>query len=255
MNKKKLKLQVLNKIKEQKLEPTPKWHFMLKDWVVWAVFGLSILIGAMAFSVSIFMIKTNDWEIRRFLDNSLLEFTFKTLPYIWILLFIGFTLVAYFNLRHTKKGYKYNLPTMIIVNLLATVIMGYALFGMGAAKRIDSFALDRIPAYQKIANEHRRDIWTTPERGLLAGEIKKVVQEDGFTLIDFKDNEWTVTLNSEAPAHFLEEGLTVQVIGEKTDEFEFTAERIKPWQRNLPQDLKRGERMQKHPMFKPPRRN
>lgn len=239
MNKKKIKLQVLDKIKELNLEPTPKWHFILKDWVVWAAFSISILIGAAAFSVSVFMLRTNDWGIHKRLDDTFIEFAFETLPYIWIVLFAAFIYVGYYNLRHTEKGYKYSLPLIVGVNLLATIILGYAFLGMGVAKRIDAFAIDRIPAYERLSNEPRRQIWTNPENGLLAGEIKKVVQQDEIILIDFKDNEWKVLIKTNRfPSDLLEEGHTIQTQGEKTGELEFSAEHIRPWQRNLPGGMK-----------------
>jgi hypothetical protein len=235
MNKEKLKLLVLKKIKGLKVAPIPKWQFILKDWIVWASFAVSVVIGSIAFSVSVFMLETNDWNIRRMLDDSLLKFAFRTLPYLWIIIFIAFIFIGYYNLRHTKKGYKYSFILVVGVNLLATVILGYALFGIGAAKRIDSFALDRIPVYERVQNEQRKELWSRPGQGLIAGEIKKIVRPNGFTLNDFNNNEWNVILNNnQLPDRILREGSIVQVIGTKVGQFEFEAEMVRPWQRNLP---------------------
>ena len=97
---------ILDKIKENKITPKPKWQFRLEQVGIWALAVLSLIIGAKAFAVIIFRLVNNDWEIREHLGRSLLNHALLTLPYLWIIVMVLFILLAYYNARHTKKGYR-----------------------------------------------------------------------------------------------------------------------------------------------------
>ena len=47
------------KIKQANIAPKPRWHFLLKNSVIWAAGTLSLLIGAGAASVMIYLFKYN----------------------------------------------------------------------------------------------------------------------------------------------------------------------------------------------------
>ena len=75
---------VLEQIKSKGILPKPRWRFLLKDYLIWLFFGLTIIVGSLASSIIIFMVRSNDWDLYNRLH---LPFFLKTLPYFWIIIF------------------------------------------------------------------------------------------------------------------------------------------------------------------------
>ncbi|MBU1152058.1 hypothetical protein KJ632_04520, partial [Patescibacteria group bacterium] len=97
---------ILKKIRDQHISPRPRWEFLLKDYTMWVAFGLCVIIGGIASSVTIFRLINSDWDVYERTGHSFASFAFESMPYFWILLFALFVVIAYLNFTHTKKGYK-----------------------------------------------------------------------------------------------------------------------------------------------------
>jgi cellobiose-specific phosphotransferase system component IIC len=250
---KKMSNKIMDKIKKEQIKPVPKWEFLLKDSLVWGAFALTILIGAIAVSISIFQIQTADWEFARHLSSSRPGFFFKNMPYFWIITFAAFIFLADYNYRHTKNGYKHSLTTVIIANLIISVVLGFALFGAGAARAIDKGLLEKVPPYAKVMHEQRLQAWAN-SNNLLAGQITQV--SSNIIVVDFNNKEWTVILPEEFDKN-LHEGMTIRSIGEKVSDDTFQAQRIEPWRGNIrPEDgLGRPPLQNMKESIRPPRIN
>ncbi len=207
---------------------------MLKDYVFWGVFGLSIVVGGLASSVAIFDVVNNDWEIAGKLGHHPVSFGLKTLPYFWFVVLALFIVLAYFNFKHTKKGYKFRLPLTVLASVLASIILGFAFFGMGVAQKMDEQALKHIPLYKSFHFQQRIDNWSQPDKGVLAGEIISV-NGQSFILSSLNGEQWVIDVQS-LPPHFItdfEEGMIIGVLGENQGANVFSAEHIKPWKGNF----------------------
>lgn len=224
------KKEILQKIKEENVKPTPKWHFIFKSYFVWIAFGLSIIIGSLATSVAVHIIATNDLSIAPRLGRPKALHLLETLPYIWITIFAIFIALAYFNLKHTEKGYRLRLPIIILINLISSLILGLALFGLGTANRIENFAIEKIPAYKTLIENQMTRRWQQEEAGLLIGEVTSI-SDNQIQITDFKGNEWDIQISSQIPP--ISEGEIIHIIGEKTSENSFEAERIMKNQRGI----------------------
>ena len=76
---------VLKTIEEKHIKPKPRWTFLLKDYAIWILGAFSLIVGSLAFSVIIYMLKNNDWEVYRHLSGSLPGFVVITMPYFWLI--------------------------------------------------------------------------------------------------------------------------------------------------------------------------
>ena len=76
---------VLKKIKEDKIEPKPKWIFSLRDLAFWAIFAISLVLGSISTSLIIFILRSNDWDLYKRLGHGLFKFVLITLPYFWLI--------------------------------------------------------------------------------------------------------------------------------------------------------------------------
>ena len=219
--------EVLKTIKEKGVKPKPRWEFLVRDYSLWVVTLLTMVIGGFAFSVVIYMIKNNDWDIYKYMDGDLLGFVFGTLPYFWIVFLILFILVGHYNFKHTKKGYKYRLPLVVLGIIIFNIFLGGFLYNIGIGQAIDGILSERMPWYGRFMNM-RQGRWMQIDKGMVAGLIFEVTDDKHFKIKDFRGGEWNVDATEVRIMGELkvEVGSMVRIIGQKISEGMFKAEVI-----------------------------
>jgi hypothetical protein len=230
MKHKNLKNKILDAIKEKDISPKPKWQFLLKDYFLWFLGLVSILVGGVAVSLIIFTLVNSDWESYRYLSNSLFEHIVKMAPYLWIVVLGGFVLTADYNFSNTKDGYKYSVPKITGLSILISIIFGFIFYQFGLAYFADYMLGKNIPIYQGFT-EKRQGLWNHPEEGLLAGTIVPSEKSDVILLKDFNGKEWRVEVSrlNEIDFIILDEAKTVALVGYVKDENTFDACVVRPW--------------------------
>jgi hypothetical protein len=236
MTKKDLKKSVLNKIKEEKVKPIPRWEFILQNSLFWALYIAALILGSISASVIIFKIAIADWDLNREIGGHLPGFIAKIMPLFWLALFALLLIASYYNLRHTKKGYHYKFSLILGSNILLSFLFGSIIFHTGIAKQVENVFLMHAPFYERM--EHRQeDLWSQPEKGLLAGKIIEITSGNTLVLIDFEDMNWVILLDklekNDNTNRLLQEGHLIKILGESSKEKTFSAIRIKPWEANL----------------------
>ncbi len=231
---------VMEEIEKKQLHPIPRWKFVLKYFALWFLGGISVVSGAIAFSLTLLFIFNDDWVEYRLLHGSLLNAVFKMFPFVWAITFILFLLAAHFAIRHTKNGYRFRLWSIVGFNVALSLILGSVLYFTGISHWVDRGLGKSIPGYFPVETM-REMMWFHPEEGRIAGEILEM--EDGtnsFILQDPSGKEWLVIESSPENGVFpdLHADMTVGAVGEEISEGEFQAQRIKI----LPSPEKRGLR-------------
>lgn len=219
---------VFDTIKTQKITPKPRWQFLLKDWVIWFFSVVCLIIGSLAFSVILYLIINSDWSIYKQIDDSFWDFVLLSMPYFWIIFLILFIFAANYNFKHTKKGYKYELHYVVIITILISMALGLFMFAFGAGRAIDNVLADRIPAYTKII-DRRVQLWSQPEKGLLAGEVIYVRGPRDFDLKAFDNKVYPVNAKGAEviPNIDMKTGYKIRMIGSFEDKI-FNAKKIIP---------------------------
>lgn len=220
---------VLNKIKNKRIEPKAKWYFLLKDSFVWILFALSILIGALSTSAVIFNIKFSDWDVCGKVPGGRSCFFISVLPYFWILILVGLIFVSYYNLKHTKKGYKYSVVGIILLSLIASLVLGGVSYSLGMGEKMERRATQHLPFYKGLEGR-RMQMWQKHPDNMLAGKIIKVYEKE-LDLEGLKQEIWKVTTENAkiTPMVILEKGEMIRVIGQKREDRIFVAKYIMPW--------------------------
>lgn len=226
MEPKKYSDQIIKTIESRDIKPKPKWTFLLKDYVMWALGILSLLIGGLAFSAVIFIMRNNDWDVYMHFSNSLLKYFFLTAPYLWIVLLILFILAAHYNYSHTDKGYKYEIHKIVLAIIVISGMLGVGFYNIGVGRAIDEGFADRSELYRKALN-HKQQRWNTPERGFLSGQITHT--NGDILLKDSSGKSWKIIppQNKPVPKNLLDKKL--RLIGRQIDEHTFQAEGILPF--------------------------
>lgn len=226
--KKDLGKKIISKIKQEKIKPEPRWKFLVKNYAIWISGILSILIGGLAFSVIMFLVLNNDWDVYNYINDSFLAFILLTLPYIWIILLGLFVVSAHYNIIHTKKGYKYKLPTVVISVVFISMFLGVLFYNIGFGQAIDETLCYSMPTYKQYVNK-RVDYWNVPEEGRIMGMVIGVEENKDFKLIDLDHQSWLILTDTMQHPAVIEPRMQIRIIGIKSGTSTFSAHIIKPF--------------------------
>jgi heme/copper-type cytochrome/quinol oxidase subunit 2 len=243
------------KLKKENITPKPKWQFLLRDYLLWSVFGINVLLGAMFFVVTSFSLRDNDWDIYKHLDQNFLEYIIMTMPYIRITALVVFIFLAYYNYKHTDRGYKYKTHWIIIMSVVVMGLIGGTLLLVGAEAKIERLFSRSLPFYDNL-EERRIRVWHHPGKGLLGGEIVEINMDSEIVLQDCHNKNWQVDVQEviwRGPIGKPEMGRRIKVIGEQLGEDKFKAKEVRPWMggrrmrhREEYEDEQRGEYRKEH---------
>jgi len=72
------------------------------------------------------------------------------IPYFWIFILSIFLFLAYYNFKHTKKGYRFSEYLIISFIILVSILFGVIAHGVGMGARIEGATFRKFPPYRKI---------------------------------------------------------------------------------------------------------
>ncbi|MFH0950984.1 MAG: hypothetical protein V1765_00730 [bacterium] len=217
---------IIEKIKKQKIAPKPKWEFVLKNYFIWLLGLLSLTVGSLAMAVIIYMIRHNDWDLHDRLTGNWPGFVFLTLPYFWVAVLIIFIIVVYYNIRHTRSGYHYNLLNIVLVSIILSVMLGQIGYNLGIAQKIDEQLAAQFPLYEMMFCKNS-SVWNQPAKGLLIGQVMAPVVSRQMIVNDLNDKLWLVLMHRLPIQPNIEVGQKIKIIGTMIDEDQFVAEEIR----------------------------
>jgi hypothetical protein len=232
---------ILNKIKEQKITPIPRWRFIALHILLLIALVVSIALGAMAFGLILRTIGDVDWEIVGRAGRGPVRGLFLILPYIWFA-FLGVVLYLSGKLFSiTKTGYRYKPYMFVLLSIALSLISGSILYFAGAAHFIENRLADNVKPYARWM-EKNEQMLVVPDQGTLAGMITSVNEKSELMIVDFMKHEWTVDISKAVYKKDFKPqvGRPVGVIGDKTGENTFRADKIMPWRPNNPPPIFKG---------------
>lgn len=222
--------EVLEKIKREHIKPKSKWLFLLKDYVVWLVFVVSIILGSLSFSTILHFWEMNDWDAFYLVNENFLAFIILTMPYFWFAGFVIFVIISYYYLKRTREGYKYEFIKVVALNLALSLVFGSVLYSIGAGRAVDDeFA--RRSAFYSDMRTRQSYVWFRPEQGVIVGRIVEVQDEgDTFQLDDPHEVLWTVDASGAMyPEGFMiQQGFMIKIFGQRQEDNNFKAKEIRP---------------------------
>lgn len=219
----------IEKIKNEKIKPKPKWHFNLRGLMIWFMYLLFVIIGSLSFSIILFAIQQTDFKLLSHIGHTKLELFLTILPFIWIVLLILFILGSIYAIYNSDKGYKFTFSKLIGFSVGLSILIGTLFFiGGGAGWFENTFAI-RSGFYEGIQNRKEK-VWQNPENGSLGGTIIEV-RENTIELKDFEENIWTINIDTAFIRNSvnLESGEKIKLTGVKTSKTTFIAEDLYPW--------------------------
>jgi hypothetical protein len=224
--------ELFNKIKEEHISPKPRWIFCAKNYFLWVAGVFFILLAGISISIIFYNFQYNDWNIYQQATDGWWDSILLFLPVFWLVLSGSAVLLALYDLRYTKKGYKYPLGLTSGAVLLLGLSLGAVFFYGGVGRAVDDILGKKAPYYSKVINP-RVDFWCQPEQGRLAGIIASIIDKENFVLRGCEGKDWSVRVKEirvyPEPVHLrMESGVSVRALGRKISETEFMAEKILP---------------------------
>ncbi len=228
---KNLSEKITEKIVQEKIRPKTRWFFLLKNYFIWTMFTLAVVLGGFAFVVIIFGVTSNDWDIYKYLHESFGQYLLLTLPYYWVGLMILFLGVAAYYYRHTSTGYRHKVYLIVLGSIGGSFLLGMILYTFGLGDKLENIFANKLPYYNNFIDQ-RIEMWTQPEKGLLSGKILEVVDSENIKLRDLTRKEWLVDIKNvdDEQKKLIRKSEIIKVIGEKEGKDEFKAVEIRPWQ-------------------------
>ncbi|MCK9379138.1 MAG: hypothetical protein M0P97_03260 [Candidatus Moranbacteria bacterium] len=223
---------VLEKIKQEKIKPDPKWKFLVKDYLVWTSFGAAVFIGGIAVGSMAFVLINSDWDIYPRAGENFSEYLAMSLPFFWIIALVGVSFLSFYNYRHTKKGYRTNPFAIIGSSIVLSLALGVLFYQIGLSEKVERSISYSIPYYGR-SNEYRAKVWSQPEMGLIAGTVIFLESKDNFEIEGFDGNIWIIKGDDILwrPRIIQKEGAQVKVLGETEDQKQhiFYGKEVRPW--------------------------
>jgi hypothetical protein len=237
----KLSEAILKKIRNEKIMPIPRWHFMALHVLLFVALVISIALGAMAFGFIFRSFGDVDWEIVGRAGRGHVRGFLLLLPYIWFA-FLGIVLLLAGELfSKTKTGYRYKLILTVLLSVVISLILGAIFYFAGGAHSIENELANRIRPYAGWM-EKREKVFVAPDEGALIGMVVDIKKDEQLMIVDFNHMEWTVDISKAVYKNDFqpEIGRPVGVIGEKIEEGIFRADRIMSWRPRGPLPIFNG---------------
>ena len=208
----------IEKIKEKNIRPEPRWKYLAKKYSVWPSFFAVALFGAAVFSVAYFLVSQLDWDLFAAAHRFSFFYYLALVPYLWIIPLIILVFFAFFALRKTENGYRYDFSKIAAAVLGTILIFGFLTALAGFGGKMNGAMMRGFPGYGKLVTT-KESQWSQPEIGLLAGTINSV-SGNSIDLRDLSGKEWQINIDEKTvvrPMANLESGAMIKTIGQQKE--------------------------------------
>lgn len=211
---------VYDRIQCEKICPRSRWYFLTHEYVMWGLWALSVVVGAFAVSVTLFVITQHKYALYEATHDNYLTFFIDVLPSLWIALFSFMALLAVYNLRHTKRGYRYRMWQIMGSSMVLSLAGGSALQLFGFGYTVDHMLGTQMRLY--ISQEKMEErLWQNPQEGRLIGRVEvPVATTSTVSFTDASGERWEIDVSELSPQErmLLEREEPIRMIGQVSDE-------------------------------------
>jgi len=156
MNSEKIKKNILEKIKSGEIKKTLRWYFISKKYMFWFFSLFFVILGSFSFSILLKNI-FNDFGSWYLLDDWMKVLPLK-LFFVWMFGLIIFIILAYFNFKNTKKGFKYRVSFIVFVSLILSIIFGSILYKINFSNYLDQKIEKHSKIYSDLKIKKRKEL-------------------------------------------------------------------------------------------------
>jgi hypothetical protein len=215
---KQLKETLLHRIESENVCPKSKLFFQSRECLVWFLWMLSVVVGAFAVAVSLFVVIHHQYAFYEATHDNFFTFLVDALPYLWFMVFGLMAYVAVFNIRNTSHGYKYSVSIILGSSLVLSFAGGSALQLFGFGYSIDHILGSSMNSYMSQEKIEKK-LWQEPAEGRLMGKQVFGTLAPTSTIIfeDISGNRWRMNITElpQRDINLLASEKTVKLIGKQ----------------------------------------
>lgn len=159
--------QILQKISEENMRPTPRWRFIVRETAVWTAVSLTGVFAAASIGLASY----------RFMSGDVRALFAAGVPWYQLLLVIGWSgafvclfLLVLYEVRCTKRGYRFSLVAISGAGSLVIIGVAGVVYSTGMVHMAERHMARMIPTYLD-AGSAREQFWSSPNEGRLLGYV------------------------------------------------------------------------------------
>ncbi|MBP9749983.1 MAG: hypothetical protein KBD21_04615 [Candidatus Pacebacteria bacterium] len=222
---------VFETIETRGVEPKPRWHFLLHEWVVWGVTGVSFVVGSIATALTLYIVEAS-FITEQHIAHTDLGRLVGMLPWIWLLLIVVAILYGVYAFSTTERGYRWQTGYVVALALVLSICVGYGLHRSGLSEAIDRYLIAEVALYRPMSGFYAAH-WMNVSEGRWVGVITEEVGQDVFVLHALDGEVWNVHVSDETVFRGMEElqdRMRVRVVGTTTADGMCEAYEVRPFQ-------------------------
>ena len=162
---------VFDRIERENVCPRSRLFFQSRECVVWSLWLLTVLVGALAIAVSLFVVTHRRYALYEATHDNFLTFFATVLPTVWVVIFLLMIGFAIYNVRHTRRGYRRPLWMIAASSVVLSFAGGSLLQMLGLGAVIDREFGDLMATYPS-QERMERALWQAPAEGRLVGRME-----------------------------------------------------------------------------------
>lgn len=219
---------VLERIDKEVIIPTPRWQFSLSEGAIWVLWAGTVFFGAVALAVTAYVTMSATYALYEATHENFVTFLVESMPYVWLMLFLLLTYLAVFEIKKTKRGYRYNTFLILGSSLFGTLLGAIFFHSLGMGYLVDKTLGQQLSMYMSMEKMEQK-MWQMPQAGRLIGQVElSNSRRKADIVINFKDGAgvlWRLSDNelNERERTLLLSGALVRMLGTTTSEFSFHA--------------------------------
>ncbi len=143
-----LKKIVMDRIEQDKVCPWPRSRFLLQQGLVWGLWLVGTLVGAIAIAVTLFVVSFHRYIFLDATQESIFTFLVEVLPYLWFFIIVLAMIFSARVLRYTKRGHRYPTWKIILASLIISLAGGTVLHLVGVGLAFDEWLGKSLSVYE-----------------------------------------------------------------------------------------------------------
>ncbi len=229
---------ILEEIEKRSIVPIPRWRFIFKWGGFWLLAAVALLVGGISLATGNSILFSHDFLVDHyynaffFADHPIIGNIILSIPYAWLSLLALVTLIAFFSVRHTKKGYQYSGKRFIAGFMLVSIVLSIGFNAAMIGEYTTNFFAENFKGYREVVDDSQGQ-WSNPARGFLGGRaIEYIKSSHHLVLRDFNGALWYIDLSQakgSSEALFVS-GRYLKINGHQTGTYLFSAKTIHDWQ-------------------------
>ncbi len=227
---------VLDEIEKRAIVPIPRWRFLLKWGGFWLLAAVALLAGGISLATSNSLLFEHDFLVDHyystlfFTDYPIIGNIILSIPYAWLSLLALVMLIAFYSVRHTKKGYQYSTKGFFAGFLLVSILLSIAFNAAMIGEYASDYFEEHFSGYHELV-DYSEGQWSDPARGFLGGRVIYIQSSHRIVLRDFNGELWHVDISQakiSSKTSFVP-GSYLKIHGHQSGTHIFSAQNLHDW--------------------------